>query len=650
MTPVLSIARQEIRERGILLTTAVVFSLLAFLLLVVPGRGRGVGEALALLMFFALPVAAALAVGASLVSRDVAEGRLSFYFSRPLSAWSLGAGKLLGGLALVAAVAFICILPFAFSEGRWSRGPGWSILRLPIHPVGVGFLGLVLVALMAFAHLIATMYRSRSRIFAIDLGLGLSFLTLLALESRRLIASGAGPALFPASPKMAGAGVTLLGVLPLMLAIAIAVMLAAAAAQLVVGRADPRRGHVALSITLWTLAAAALCGFALWASWVLGVRPADVGAAYPLFAAPKGGAIFFKGAASGRAGFSPVFLMNVETGSYARLNPDRVSPAAFDPEGKVAMWVAPVGPWWWMGGAADAPRVRDWRRDNLAVARLGGDAPVVEERPLDLSEPVSQALAVERGGRRVLLSGPSSIVLLEVESGRVVGTTPLSDVVAAEFLANDAVRLYRREAADPRALNFVVVDWRPADGSRVERARVRGGSVMVLLARGGDLSVVATGDRTIRGPFTKLLVDAATGSVRSFDSLSTPGALVLSNGHVALGLGHELRIVTRTGETVASLPIEPDSRVWAIRESGPDELAVGLWAMSLGKRRTLLVDSRTGVLRREEAGLEPAFGFLMDAVQPVPGSLASRLFADLDGSLIALEPDGRRRTIVAGRD
>jgi hypothetical protein len=69
--------------------------------------------------------------------------------------------------------------------------------------------------------------------------------------------------------------------------------------------------------------------------------------------------------------------------------------------------------------------------------------------------------------------------------------------------------------------------------------------------------------------------------------------------------------------------------------------------LSLTKRRTVFVDAATGAVRREEREILPAGPREGRLPPPEPGSLASRLFTDLDGALIALEADGRRRVVVA---
>ena len=639
MSAVLAIALREVRERRFLLAAAAALGLLAWILST-PAWTRGLGESLALLLFMAFPTAVALAVGSSIIGRDLALGRLSFYFSRPLSAPALWAGKFLGGAALVLGTFFCCLIPFTLTTGGIAReaAAGWSVF---------------LLGLMALAHVTTAMYRSGSWLFALDLGLGVLFVAVFGAQLRHLVSAGAGRLLFDFGQLQ-----PLGGVLGVALIVATAGMLAAAAAQLARGRADAHRGHVALSAVVWTLALAGLGVLALWSTWVLRVTPVDVGGVgHPPFAAPRGSALFFKGAGHGRAGFSPIFLMYGQSGSYVRLPPERMTPPAFAVDGSMAVWVAPAASWWEIFNPDPVPafgvgvellavpdsiRTEPWYPElTLVVARLDRGGPVIDERPIELPDAVSMALAVDVHGQQVLLSGRSSVSLVDAASGKLLSSLSLSDVAAADFLADGSVRLYRLETR-PRA-TFVVLDWNAKDRSQVERARVPGEGRLMLLARRGDLVVVSTGARA------RAIVDAASGAVQSFDSGSSGAALVLSTGQVALGLDEEVRVVTGGGETVASLLIAPGTRVYALSEPAPGELAVGLWTRSLAGRRTILLDATTGVVRREEADLLPAgSGHAGAGASPEPGSLASRLFTDFGGALIALEPDGRRREIVAG--
>jgi hypothetical protein len=123
-----------------------------------------------------------------------------------------------------------------------------------------------------------------------------------------------------------------------------------------------------------------------------------------------------------------------------------------------------------------------------------------------------------------------------------------------------------------------------------------------------------------------------------------PRALVLADGRVALGMGSEVRILDAAGATLSVVPLPPKSQVDALREPEPGQLAVGVWSLMLRNRRTLFVDAATGAVRREGPGLQAAGS--MPGAQPAPGSLASRLFTDEEGNLVAVEPGDRRRVIL----
>jgi len=282
---------------------------------------------------------------------------------------------------------------------------------------------------------------------------------------------------------------------------------------------------------------------------------------------------------------------------------------------------------------------------RLAVLRRG--APEIEERTLEQPDWDTTALAVSDDGQRVLLSGRSSVSLVESASGRLLGRLPLSDVRAADFLSGGSVRLYLKDTDSSGRVAFVVLDWSPKDDARTERARLPGDSRLWLMARRGDLAVVSMGRRG------RALVDAGRGATRTLDPATSdsPGAaLVLSSGNVAVDFGDEVRIVTREGETVVRLPVGPGRHVYELSETAPGELAVGLWRLSPDERRTVFFDPATGAMRHEEYGLLPAGPWLGGiAPRPEPGSFASRLFIDTGRALIALDPDGRRRTVVPSR-
>ena len=159
MSPVLLVARRELRERRFLVLTALALGVLPFVVRSLPvWWAQDIGDDLALLLALSFPPAVALAVGASMFGRDASEGRLRFYFARPLSAGALWAGKCLaaGTLVLVALVCtFVSALMTESVGGR--RLQDIDALRMG------GGLFSALLFLMVLAHVASSFYRSRSR-------------------------------------------------------------------------------------------------------------------------------------------------------------------------------------------------------------------------------------------------------------------------------------------------------------------------------------------------------------------------------------------------------------------------------------------------------------------------------------------------------
>jgi hypothetical protein len=604
-----AIARREVRERLFLFAAATTSSLGAIALQHAPGLPglRAVGEYVGMAVAIAFPIATALAVGASVVARDVAERRLSFYFARPLSAASLWAGKFLGGAELILIVAVVCFLPVQLS--------------LALDPAYVALGVLALLGVMPIASVVAAMYRSRSRLFALDLGAGVLVLALLALQARRLLVAGATGALVAA--------------LAVGLAAIMVAALAASAIQLAYGRADVHRGHIGLSATLWTIVAAGVGAFALWSGWVLSVKPSDLGGVgYAVLAAPRGGLVVLR-SWRGRAGYSPFFMMDVDRNAYTRLRSPGFAFPAFDAEGNTAVWVE--RPTLWLG----------LREPRLAVARRGDGVPTVEGRPLDASEPWTTALAVDTVRRRVIVASRASVGVVDLDAGTLLSRTPTSDVNAAELRPDGIIRLYEQEGRGTLHTAFVVRDWNPKDDALVERVRISSSSYPALLARRGDLAVVWLGQQR------EAVLDTSAGTTWTLEAPKgvSPAALVLSTGQVALALRSEVRLVSAAGQTLAAVPVDSHERAFSLAEPSPGELAIGLATSAFEPHRTLFVDAATGVVRREEKDVLPAgIRFGLAGTAPEPGSLGSRLFTDSNGALIALEPDGRRRVIVSARD
>ena len=231
-----------------------------------------------LLVAATITVAFPLVFGATILVGDIAQKRLSFYFSRPLPAASIWAGKLLAALMISIGCAFLAAAPVFFLEGEsafsydtggfGSRGP--LVLAVP---------GVVLLLLLA--HVVASMARLRSAWIALDFFLAVFFVVVIALFLRSLYLSG-----FWDLDEMRRSPERLVWWLAAAL---IAALLAASCVQVADGRTDARRSHGALSATLWGLTAVSaviLGGLAWWAS---SARATDLARIEPgVLTAPRG--------------------------------------------------------------------------------------------------------------------------------------------------------------------------------------------------------------------------------------------------------------------------------------------------------------------------------------------------------------------------
>jgi hypothetical protein len=257
MKGTLAVAAREIAERKLLFLGALVAGVLPLGFPLLPALRGNAHEARSVAMFLlatSIAVAFPLVFGATILVGDVAENRLAFYFSRPLSAASIWAGKLLAGLLISIGCTALAAAPVLSLEGERAfslatgglDSRGLLVLTLP---------GVLLLLLLA--HVVASMARLPSAWIVLDFVLAALFAVAMTLSIRSLFLAGFWSFL-SSSPERS----------LWWLAVAlIAILLAASYVQVADGRTDARRSHGALSATLWGLTAvfaAILGGLALW--------------------------------------------------------------------------------------------------------------------------------------------------------------------------------------------------------------------------------------------------------------------------------------------------------------------------------------------------------------------------------------------------
>ncbi|MDA8019662.1 MAG: hypothetical protein MPN21_19650 [Thermoanaerobaculia bacterium] len=259
-------------------------------------------------------IASLALLGDGLAARDLAEGRFSFFVSRPLETHALWVGRVTAALILVAAIGLSLLLPtwLAQPSDVTSREPAidpWTMpatapgmdLASPWGPfyVGeatllllralapVGLLGLLLSFLL-FAHLASTAVRSRDAWTLLDFG-GFLIVTVLVLAVRDLLISAQAFAALVAAERFFAAATG-------------TVLLVAGARQLAHGRTDLARGHGKFSRTAWPLLGLASLGFLGAAHWLATPSPDDLQAAERVLTTPDGRVALARGKAANRLG------------------------------------------------------------------------------------------------------------------------------------------------------------------------------------------------------------------------------------------------------------------------------------------------------------------------------------------------------------
>src|SRR5436190_4922382 len=308
MRNALVIARRELGEKRFVVVAAAAFAVLPFLLTAIPGipfRGSAVdfiatGAGLLAVGFTA---GLALVLGINVIGRDLAEGRLSFYFSRPVGAASIWFGKVAAAVMLIVAVFTIVVLParLAAADG-WRHSWGDNVPMLTALVLGLS------IALFFVAHVIGSFVRSRSAWIAVDFAALCAALVATFLILRPLADAAAEQATRRMSIAIGcGIAVALVG---------------GGAWQLERGRTDRKRSHIALSQFVWASVGVVLALTGGVVAWMISASPSDL---RTVTGGMVGGGpwMMIAGPARGRMDYMPAFIYNADTGAYTRFLPQR---------------------------------------------------------------------------------------------------------------------------------------------------------------------------------------------------------------------------------------------------------------------------------------------------------------------------------------
>jgi hypothetical protein len=612
----MAIAAREVSERVALLGLAVVVAAVPFL---APWLGIGDRPLLGVLLGVVMVFAAAVLTGSSVIARDLAEGRLGFFLSRPLPWWSIWGGKMLAAAVLTFTAGAIVLTPSAFL-GDWELPPGgwWMGILVP-----------GLITLIGGVHVAAVGYRSRSLWFAADLVVAGVLAWLVARTYRSLFAWGvdAGGSDYAA---------TLLWVVALAVTVA-------SAAQVAQGRADLQRSHRVLAIAVWSVLTPAVLSYTAWGTWVRRVAPSNLRAVLSAWSAPRGPWI----AVTGRTrwprpeSLSTALLVDTRTGRFLRLGP------AF----------SPLRP----GFATDARRAawisNPWSRDpSLTVADLAADDPALTRVPLPVPSGPVLGFALSPDGAYVAVAQPAQATVFAVGSAQAAVAAPTRTLAVRPIVFDGDGRARvlsaRQDSLSAGTLDIVVLDPVTRKPSTTGHIDTRGNPLEVW---GPDAERVAVVHRPDLRP-SLTLHDGTTGALLA--TLVAEGgagriaATFLRDGRLAVvesGRNMTLRLYSRDGVPSWSLDIAPTFALGEVIQTAPDVLAVPL--PSPGPERssdTVLVDASSGRVIRRESGLRPAASsWFARRGQTVPDD--GSLFVDDRGVLVRLDvATGARQVLLGG--
>ncbi len=600
----LVIAKREMAEQKLVWAAAAYVALAG---IVVPwlkpmGDVRGI-LGVGLNLGFVAAVSAAL--GASMIPGDLQGGRMGFYFARPVSAGSVLLGRFLGAWLLVAGGGFLVALPQAALAPR--NAAGLSVVA------GISAVGSIYILLAA--HVLGTVFRSRSAWLLLDLAVMGAFGASMTWMTRHIAEGGA----FRALPWFLGGSFLLL--LP--------VLAGAVFLQLSRGGADLRRGHKVLSVSMALgLGVIALAG-AGFSAWVRSGGPNSLSTFCVIDVAPTGGWITVLG--EGRF-HRQAFLLDTTTGATLDGEPGGL----FSSDGR--HYVA-----------------YDLRTSRVTDIDLGQTPPRVQ-RPWDLAIPEpkrwSHLRALSSDGRVVVIVTQDCLTVADLQVRRVLHQSRgKREFLGSRFIFLSGMKL--REFCRAKDGSAPIRELDLTTGVWTETGRIQGN---------GQPIPDATAQRVLAAASDGFLVcDGRTGEelwrIRRGEGRSVRPRFC-SDGSIALlaeGLdGHVLRVLDASGRErwTRSLDGSKGMTAWLVPDPGTGRVLVALLEpgaapgdMAGRKGRVVSADLAKGTLETVPGDGTLALGLFTGKAE---SPLASRLRVGAEGGLFLTGPGGASRTLIPG--
>jgi hypothetical protein len=574
----------------------------------------------------------AMIFGATLIGRDLVDGRIGFFFARPLSAFSIWAGKAAAAMLMVWLCEAVVLLPSFLGGGIYHFLMGEGMVWIAV----VGFLVMPLM-LYLLAHAVGIMARARTAWLFLDLAGFVIFTVLAWLSVVPYLTMGARIALLVVGGSLAAS---------LVFALAIG-----GAIGLAVGRVDLRRTHGALSLALWGTLALLCAAVVIYSGWLRDFGPSDFESVEVQTVAPDGRWVEAIGWAPRRLDVYRRCLVSTSDKRWLALP----AQPRFHSRGVQLQYSSDGSTVLWLGSATgDEPRAVWW-------ADLGRPDP--SSRPTNLIVAQDSALVLSADGSRIAILEDGTVSIYELDDERMIKAVRLPHDLgptAIFFPSPDSLRVFSRTTDTGHSLLMAEVDVASGEFSRTAEVDA--------LAKLSWIGIDAAWERLVVWKRTepghvpvKDFYRATDGSfvrranVPGFPRFLQDGRIVILNQ-----VDDIARLIVEVFEGGERIVHELEGRegYWFLGEALPNEIALSRLADPLDRRQGLqveLLNVDTGKVRLIGAHLRRAFPWFQwnsgtSGVvfwynsQPA----ASRLFIDQSGALVRWDPETGELVLVVG--
>ncbi|HKO55249.1 MAG TPA: ABC transporter permease [Thermoanaerobaculia bacterium] len=581
MSKALVIARREIAEKKFVFLTAVAAAILPFLATLLPlarnWSRQGMVAMTGSILATGLALGLAVVGGASMIGRELAERRLSFYFARPVGAASIWFGKLAASVFIVLAAPAIVLVPallFAGDQWRTFGGGQWSAL---------GALALGSVLLLCISHMVSTFVRSRSMLVVIDFVLAVAAGFAIPMMIRPL---WNGMAVNTVTWIAAG----------LAAAFVLAVIIGGAW-QVADGRTDRKRSHAALSRAFWLVMGIALLCSAAYVAWVVSPKPSDILRQLDVQSAKEGNWIFLSGQAPHRSDFVAGFAYDMSSGRYVRVNgPSLVfHSGTFSRDGKTALI------------REQLPNTRPTQTSVLLIPLEGDGKPIDTGLTADWRAPI----VLSDDGRRIAYRDVTGILTVyDVPSKRSLVSVRFAGWPQMFFVSPDVLRLYSvgDSAAHEQRLKIEELDVRTKAILQTGELRTQGDGVLFSVSPDGSKLLLRSFAKGGNGTEPAIVADARTGqritTVVQEEGSRVSGAALLADGTLFVPVVRNGQVTARFlgdgGTVLREVPLGRGERAYVAAELTGNRLIVSIAPATPaeGAPKTYLLDAAGGRIIR----------------------------------------------------